>query len=112
MSQLNLFEPDAPPQYDGIPLPEQVVDEPLYVEDVATFHRAMSGERVVNQRQKILALLRQGNVTNFELADICIRYSARIHELRKEGHEIETVARLPGEDKNSALVVYRLKEQG
>lgn len=93
MSQLNLFEPDAPPQYDGIPLPEPV-----------------PAERTATQRDKILALLRQGSVTNFELADICIRYSARIHELRKEGHEIETVARLPGKDKNSALVVYRLKE--
>lgn len=89
---------------------QPTVVEPLTVEDAPTFERAMSGKRAANQRDMILDLLRQGSVTNFELADICIRYSARIHELRKSGHNIETVTKIPGKDKNPALVVYRLKE--
>ena len=110
MSQMDLFdhglaEPLASPAPPANRT-EPVVVEPLYVEDVPTFHRAMSGERVANQREMILSLLRQGSVTNFELADICLRYSARIHELRKQGHNIETVM----ENKKSGLVVYRLKE--
>ena len=44
------------------------------------------------QRFKILALLQtKGSATNIELNRICYRYSARLHELRQEGHQIATV---------------------
>lgn len=42
------------------------------------------------QKQRILDLLKaQGSATNRELNSICYRYAARIHELRKEGHDIQ-----------------------
>lgn len=32
-----------------------------------------------------------GGVTNVELTKTCLRYGARIYELRAEGHDVETV---------------------
>lgn len=44
------------------------------------------------QTAKILRLLKQRKqVTNYELSRICFRYSARILELRNEGHIIVSV---------------------
>lgn len=44
-----------------------------------------------SQTTRILRLLkRQGSATNLELNPIAYRYSARIAELRKEGHSIVT----------------------
>jgi Helix-turn-helix domain len=46
------------------------------------------------QRERILSLLRSrgaAGVSNSELNAICFRYGARIFELRKAGHQIETV---------------------
>lgn len=49
------------------------------------------------QTAKILNLLRRNRfVTNVELNRICYRYSARIHELRNEGWEIEREYVKPG----------------
>lgn len=43
-----------------------------------------------SQTARILRLLRSSNyVTNVDLNKICFRYSARIHELRSEGWQIE-----------------------
>lgn len=46
-----------------------------------------------NQREKILTWLRmrgaQG-VLNTELNELCMRFGARIYELRREGYKIET----------------------
>lgn len=63
-------------------------------------------KRTATHADRILALLREGTVTNGELATITPRYGARILDLRKAGHEIETVF----ENKKSGLVIYRLKE--
>lgn len=62
--------------------------------------------RITGQRKKILDRLTQGPVSNIELAAICFRYSARIHELRKLGYDIETYR----EDKSSGTCFYRLHE--
>lgn len=46
----------------------------------------------ISKTAKILRLLLdKGTVTNVELNKICYRYSARVHELRKEGHMISTL---------------------
>ena len=43
----------------------------------------------LTQTAKILKLLKEnGEATNYELAKICLRYSARLHDLRSEGHTI------------------------
>lgn len=42
----------------------------------------------LTQKDRILARLRRGPATNRELNDIAFRYSARIAELRDEGHNI------------------------
>lgn len=43
------------------------------------------------QTSRILKLLKEKKVvTNAELNNICFRYSARIHELRKDGYIIVT----------------------
>ncbi len=98
MSQLNLFGPDAPPQYDNIPLPE-----PAVVGTVAD-----EKKRTGNQCETILARLREGAVTNHELAEIALKYTNRISDLRKQGHVIECVTI----NRATGLSVYRLKEQG
>lgn len=59
----------------------------------------------VSQTERILRLLkRRGKfgASNRELNSICFRYSARIHELRKEGHHIE------GERDRAGLFRYYL----
>tara|TARA_Y100000310_G_scaffold92397_1_gene90043 strand:+ start:3794 stop:4066 length:273 start_codon:yes stop_codon:yes gene_type:complete len=44
----------------------------------------------MSQKEKILDLFqRRGSVTNIELNEICFRFSARIFQLRKEGHFIK-----------------------
>jgi hypothetical protein len=44
-----------------------------------------------SQASTILRLLKQESVlTNRDLNRICYRYSARIHDLRKEGHDIRS----------------------
>lgn len=65
-----------------------------------------SPPRITGQRKKILDRLAQGPVTNIELAAICFRYSARIHELRKAGYDIQTYY----QDKSSGTCWYRLHE--
>lgn len=43
----------------------------------------------VSQREVVLRMLKaHGTVSNFELNNVCLRYAARIHELRKAGHRI------------------------
>lgn len=43
----------------------------------------------ISQTAKILRLLKEkGVIRNTDLNKICFRYSARIHELRREGHII------------------------
>lgn len=65
--------------------------------DMAAKRNATSGPpvedvpRTKGQALEILARLRQGPATNTELTQICLRYSARIHELRRSGHTISGV---------------------
>ena len=58
----------------------------------------------LSQKERILARLRKGPATNRELNDIAFRYSARLAELRDEGHAIawRAVKGCPG------LTIYRL----
>ena len=50
-----------------------------------------------SQTGRILKLLkRKGSVTNVELNKVCFRYAARLHELRREGHDILTIYEKPG----------------
>lgn len=59
--------------------------------------------RIPTQRQKILNLLRDAGetgVTNKELSDVSLQYSARIHELRKAGCIID-------HDKTDISGIYR-----
>ena len=46
----------------------------------------------LSQKDRILARLRRGPAFNRELNDIAFRYSARIAELRNEGHDIRWTA--------------------
>lgn len=49
------------------------------------------------QTGRILKLLQEkDSVTNVELNRIAFRYSARLHNLRKEGHDILTVQESKG----------------
>lgn len=54
-------------------------------------------EKKVSQTTKILRLLKsKRTVTNVELNRICFRYTARIHELRKDGYNIQRQYEKPG----------------
>lgn len=49
--------------------------------------------RNISQTAKVLRLLKDKRVaSNTELNKICFRYSARIHELRREGYIIVTTS--------------------
>ena len=51
-----------------------------------------SKPKTPSQRERILARLRKGSVTSWELAQMGILgYNSRIMELRRAGHEIVTV---------------------
>lgn len=53
-------------------------------EDLKTKH-------MTPQTKKILEKLkRKSKVYNYELNKICFRYAARVHDLRKLGHKIES----------------------
>lgn len=69
---------------------------------VITYLQGYFNPRMSGQREVILDRLRRGSATNQELAKIGLRYSARIHELRGQGHQIETKALKGG------LTQYRL----
>lgn len=62
--------------------------------------------RLNRQQTAIIDRLRQGPATNAELVQIAIRFTARIHELRKAGHDIRIVR----QDRDSGLVWYEMKE--
>lgn len=50
-----------------------------------------------NQTARILRLLKDRRfVTNIDLNKICFRYGARLHDLRKEGYQIQREYERPG----------------
>lgn len=57
----------------------------------ATARTEMQAEfgRRRTSKQRVLEALTAGPKTNVELNEICYRYGARIHELRRAGHQIE-----------------------
>ena len=61
--------------------------------------------RPMTQKERILARLQRGPATNRDLNAIAFRYSARIAELRDEGHNItwRGVKGCPG------ITLYRLE---
>lgn len=48
-----------------------------------------TGTKLTQTKQILNLLKKRRYVTNIELNKICYRYSARIHELRSEGWDIE-----------------------
>ena len=59
-----------------------------------------------SRTKRILDLMaREQGATNWELNKIAFRYSAYIHTLRKDGHQIETVYGHKG------LVTYYLRDE-
>ena len=61
-------------------------------------------DRLTGQRAKIIERLQSGPATNTELTQIAMRFTARIHELRKCGYDIRIVR----QDRDSGLVWYEL----
>jgi len=61
--------------------------------------------RLSRQSQAVLDFLRGGGAWNHELAHIAIRYSARIHDLRRAGYVIRIVER----NHENGAVRYRLE---
>lgn len=82
---------------------------PLFDQPVAPRPRKLSPvaqerQRLSRQNAAVLERLRQGPVTNRELAGISLNHTARISELRRAGHRVEKVSH----DHASGLVTYRL----
>lgn len=102
-TQRTMFDVEAPAQSPAIPLApvRGEAGEPTVVGTVAD-----EKKRTGTQCDAILARLREGSATNFELTDIALRYSARICSLRKLGHVIEIVHT----NNKTGLRIYRLKE--
>lgn len=53
-------------------------------------------ERYTSQRMRILNRLKEGELTTRELARIAFDYTARVSELRKDGHKIVSIYEKPG----------------
>jgi hypothetical protein len=62
--------------------------------------------RLSRQCRLILARLRRGPATNRELAALALKYTGRISDLRKRGHDV----RLLSQDHESGVAVYGLVE--
>jgi len=66
-------------------------------------HRVSDAVKLT-QKQRLLAVLSDGRQHHMrELNDICFRYGGRILELRRQGHDIETIQLGAGE------FAYRLR---
>lgn len=73
--------------------------------DPKTSHLAeqhLNRARRGSQKQNILDRLRGGPATNVELAGICLKYTGRISDLRKDGYDVVCEVRADG------VSVYRL----
>lgn len=62
--------------------------------------------RLTNQCQKILERLQRGPATNKELADLSLKYTGRISDLRASGYAVEVLSR----DRKTGVTIYHLKE--
>jgi hypothetical protein len=88
MTQRTLFEPQVIPPVDPHVTPEEK-------------------PRLSRQSAEILERLRQGQATNRELAQIAMRYSARLHDLKHAGYSWKIVSR----DYETGSVVYALERE-
>ena len=61
-------------------------------------------ERLSRQCEAILARLKEGPATNRELADIAMKYTSRISDLRKAGHAVTVF----DQDHAAGFARYRL----
>ena len=64
--------------------------------------------RLSKQCREILARLRSGRATNNELAQIALKYTGRISDIRKGGHDIRVLR----QDRATGVTVYALFEGG
>ncbi len=62
--------------------------------------------RLSRQCETMLCRLRCGRATNQELAVIALKYTSRISDLRKAGHDVRCVSR----DHKAGITVYQLVE--
>jgi len=60
--------------------------------------------RLSGQNGDILARLQHGPATNFELAQLSIKYTSRISDLRKAGYDVKVIER----DYTSGMTLYKL----
>lgn len=72
------------------------------------FPSSTEAPRLSKQCREILARLRAGRATNNELAQIALKYTGRVSDLRKAGHDIRVVR----SDRATGLTVYALLEGG
>jgi len=63
-----------------------------------------SGRRL-SQADQILERLREGHATNAELAEISLKYTSRISDLRARGIDVRVIR----QDRSTGLTVYGLK---
>ena len=69
--------------------------------------QTQEAQRLKGQKATVLEMLQCGPQTNVEFVEVGIlRYSARIYELRRDGHEIEAIHRGGGD------WLFRLGEGG
>ncbi len=62
-------------------------------------------KRLSKQCQAILDRLRRGRASNVELSQIALKYTSRISDLRKAGHNVVCVSR----HRESGLTYYALR---
>jgi hypothetical protein len=67
-------------------------------------HRPEEARRLSGQCAAILARLHQGPASNFDLAQISLKYTSRISDIRHAGYDVRVVER----DYATGRTVYKL----
>lgn len=62
-------------------------------------------KRLSAQSQAILDRLRRGPATNYELAQIALKYTSRLSDCRKAGYDVRMVSR----NYETGVTLYRLE---
>lgn len=79
-----------------------------FMENIRFADSSLSNEerpRLGAQNQAILTRLRQGPATNTELAEIALKYSSRISDLRKAGYNVVCASY----SRKTGIAVYELR---
>lgn len=75
-------------------------------QDEFRFDTAATAVKLSRQQRLVVERFKRqgGRATNVDLAEVCLRYGSRLHELRQKGYDVSIVER-----QKHGVMVYELK---